>query len=251
MSDKSEQPKTVDELEKEIEELQSELKEVKDEMADLIYVVSHDLQEPLRMVGSYTGLIERRYGEAIGEGGKDFIHFAQDGVKRMTGMIESLLELSRVETRKAEDSVFSIEEIIDKVKKALTSQIEATKAIINLNSSENIKGDKNQIFTLLHNIIDNAIKFKSEEPPKVDIHCKVDGDFLEIKISDNGKGLQKEFYDRIFKIFQRLHTRDQYPGKGAGLAIAKRITQAHNGSIKVKSETNKGSEFTIRLPKAD
>ena len=212
------------------------------------YIASHDLQEPLRMITSYVQLLEKRYAPKLDTDAKEFINFAVDGAARMQTLIQSLLEYSRVNRVKPFEDV-DMNEALAEVMQDLTVAIAESKAEISFKDLPVIYGDKVLLGQLLLNLVSNAIKFRGEGPVKIDVKCEESQDEYLFSVKDNGIGIQKEYKDKIFVIFQRLHTRDQYPGTGIGLAVCKKIVERHKGKIGVESEFGKGSVFYFTIKK--
>ncbi len=237
-------------------ELESQLKQRADELAhsnaelqQFAYVASHDLQEPLRMVISYLTLLENRYGDQLDPDGRDFIKYAVDGGKRMKDLIDDLLAYSRVDTgRKAFESV-DMNELVAKTLLLLRVPIEENQANVTVGPLPSIEADRSQIMQVILNLVTNAIKFHGQAPPEVHLTASAGPNEWTFSIRDNGIGMDMKYADRIFQMFQRLHTRNQYPGTGVGLAIAKKIVERHGGRIWVESEEGKGTTFFFTIPK--
>ena len=218
------------------------------ELKRFAYVASHDLQEPLNHVSNYVQLLEMRYGERLDEDAKDFIGFAVEGVSLMQNLIDDVLAYSKVDLQ---DSQFELIEVQTSLKRALTNlgrRINQTNAVINYGVLPTVMADKTQLMQLFQNLIGNAIKFRSEHPPEIQINAERLEDEWLFSVKDNGIGIEPQFSDRIFVIFQRLHTRDEYPGTGMGLAICKKIVECHRGKIWVESELGKGATFYFTIP---
>jgi light-regulated signal transduction histidine kinase (bacteriophytochrome) len=221
------------------------------ELQQFAYVVSHDLQEPLRMVSSYLQLIERRYQDRLDQDGTEFIEFAVDGATRMSAMIEGLLQYSRVETQGSTFSEADLEVLLGATLENLQLAIDENEAEVEHGPLPRLSVDASQIMRLLQNLIGNALKFRSERPPRVRVEAEQkDGEWI-FSVADNGIGIPADQGGRIFGMFQRLHTRDVYPGMGVGLAVCKRIVERHGGRIWVESEEGAGSTFYFTLPQRD
>ncbi|MGA2668514.1 MAG: PAS domain S-box protein [Ignavibacteria bacterium] len=234
--------------EEKLKQLAEKLAVSNKELEQFAYVASHDLQEPLRMVASYIQLLQRKYKGQLGSEADEFIGFAVDGVVRMKALINDLLVYSRVNTQEVPYEPTDCNNIIKQVENNLKASIEETGASIQCESLPVINGNPLQLTQLFQNLISNAIKFKRDEPPIVKINAKLtDNDWL-FSVTDNGIGIEKEFAERIFVIFQRLHNYTAYPGTGIGLAICKKIVEKHGGHIWVESEPGKGSTFYFTLP---
>jgi PAS domain S-box-containing protein len=224
-----------------------DLATVNAELQQFAYVASHDLQEPLRMIASYLQLIEKRYKDKLDQDANDFIAFAVDGATRLQSMIISLLEYSRIETRGANLKTVSCQSALKQALNNLSYSIEENEAIITHDYLPTIMGDGLQLIQLFQNLIGNAIKFRGKEIPQIHITATSQiGEWL-FKVRDNGVGIDPQYFDRIFNIFQRLHGRE-YPGTGIGLALCKRIIERHEGRIWVESELGKGATFCFTLP---
>ncbi|NQV01893.1 MAG: PAS domain S-box protein, partial [Bacteroidia bacterium] len=233
--------------EKSLEEKVLELERSNKELEQFAYVASHDLQEPLRMVSSYTQLLEKRYKDKLDEDAHDFIGFAVDGANHMQRLINDLLDYSRVTTRGNPFKKLDLSSIMGQVIVNLQQKISETQAFIVNEELPFVKGDESQLIRLFQNLIDNAIKFKGEESPRITINAKTEDKSVTISVQDNGIGIDEVYSDRIFTIFQRLHTKDKYPGTGIGLAICKRIVERHGGTIWFESEEGKGTTFWFTL----
>jgi len=220
------------------------------ELEQFAYVSSHDLQEPLRMVASFVQLLERKYKGKLDPDADEYIHYIVDGAKRMQGMIKDLLSLARVGSPVVDDSrLVDCQEVLDTVLLNLQRAIEESGARITSDDLPTVRGDATQITLLLQNLVGNSLKFRGPEAPCVKISARPeDGQWL-FSIHDNGIGIEPQFQARIFQIFQRVHDRDNYPGSGIGLAIAKKIVERHGGRIWVESEKDKGAIFRFTLPK--
>lgn len=227
-----------------------ELEKSNEELQQFAYVASHDLQEPLRMVGSYLGLLEKRYQEKLDSDAKEFIAFAVDGAKRMQILINDLLAYSRVSTKGKSFEKLNFRNLIDEVLKNLEIAIKERDAEILIeNLPEEITADLTQISQLIQNLVSNALKYCENEKPRIKIKAEDKGTKWQISIKDNGIGIEPEYFDRIFVIFQRLQTREKYKGTGIGLAICKKIVTRHEGEIWVESEQGKGSTFYFTISK--
>ncbi|MEE9376899.1 MAG: PAS domain S-box protein [Candidatus Lokiarchaeia archaeon] len=236
--------------EENLRNLMEDLKRSNAELEQFAYVASHDLQEPLRMIASFTQLLEQRYKDKIDEDANDFINFIMEGASRMQGLINDLLAFSRVGTGGKPFKATDINEIIRDVKDNLKKLMEESNATITNDPLPAIIADKAQLTQLFQNLISNAIKFHRKGiPPNVHITGEVKKNKWIFSVQDNGIGIEKENFNRIFVIFQRLHKRNEYSGTGIGLAICKKIIQRHRGKIWVDSDPNKGSTFYFSIPR--
>ncbi|HSB67324.1 MAG TPA: ATP-binding protein, partial [Anaerolineales bacterium] len=234
--------------EQEIKRYTKELERSNKELQQFAYVASHDLQEPLRMVGSFLQLLERRYSPQLDSNAKDFIHFAVDGAVRMQSLINDLLEYSRVGTRGKPFEHISLNEVVAQAKNNLNVAIKENKAEIKCGRLPNIYGDGTQLTQVFQNLIGNAIKFHGDKLPEITISSMRNNGDYEIIVKDNGIGIDPQYKEKIFLIFQRLHSREEYPGTGIGLAICKRIIERHGGSIWVESQVGEGATFHLAIP---
>jgi PAS domain S-box-containing protein len=219
-----------------------------EELQQFAYVASHDLQEPLRMVSGYTQLLARRYQGKFDKEADEFIAFALDGTKRMQDLINGLLDYSRVTTRGKEPLPVNCEKLLETVLTDLKVFIEEQHACITHGPLPNVMADEVQLRRVLQNLINNAVKFHGARTPEVHVSSERDETFWRISVRDNGIGIDTKDIPRLFQIFTRLHTREEYPGTGMGLAITKRIVERHGGRIWVASEPDNGSTFAFTLP---
>jgi PAS domain S-box-containing protein len=228
-----------------------ELSRSNQELEQFAYVASHDLQEPLRMVSNYTQLLGRRYKDQLDADANEFIDFAVDGAKRMQELIHDLLTYARVGTRGKQFKRMPAAEIVADALANLSSAIEDTKARVIVDELPSILCDGSQLVQVFQNLIANAIKFsRPGEPPLVHISAtRIDEAWL-MAVSDNGIGIEPKYFDRIFQMFQRLHTRQEYAGTGIGLALCKKIVERHGGRIRVESTRGEGTTFAFSIPDA-
>jgi PAS domain S-box-containing protein len=236
----------------ELERTADELRRSNEELEQFAYIASHDLQEPLRMVASYTQLLERRYTAQLDDAAREFIGYAVDGAKRMQQFITGLLRYSRVGTEARTLEPVNLREVFEAATANLRMVMEETGANVVAGQLPMAQGDLRQLTQLFQNLIGNALKFhKPGNSPRVDIWADPDGDFWRVSVKDNGIGLDPKFSERVFVIFQRLHTRDEYEGTGLGLAICKKIVERHGGRIWVESKEGEGATFSFTLPVAE
>lgn len=234
-------------IEKELAQHTADLARSNAELEQFAYIASHDLQEPLRMVASYTQLLARRYPEKLDAEVDKYINYILDGATRMQQLIHDLLQYSRVGTHGQSFKFVDCNDIIRQVIANLKVAIRKSEARITWQNLPQVFGDKTQLLQLFQNLIANAIKYRGLQPPKVQIDARYrEGEWL-FSVRDNGIGIDPKYGDRIFQIFQRLHTREEYPGTGIGLAICKRIVERHRGHIWVESEPSGGAIFYFTL----
>ena len=219
------------------------------ELEQFAYVASHDLQEPLRMISSYTQLILRRYSDRLDSDAKEFMDFVVDGAMRMKQLIEDLLAYSRVGTHGKEFEPTDCEMVLRKTLANLRAAIDNNGAVITHDPLPTVDADDSQLAQLFQNLIGNAIKFRRAAAPSVHISAKDQGEAWLFGVEDNGIGVDPQYFERIFLVFQRLHNRTEYPGTGIGLAICKKVVDRHGGRIWVESKPERGSKFCFTLPK--
>ncbi len=240
----------IAEREEEVEAKAEELRRSNQELSQFAYVASHDLQEPLRMVSSYLGLLARRYQGKLDAEADEFIGYAVDGAGRMKSLINDLLGYSRVSNRPLNLENLAAGDIVTGAIRALDDQITATGADIAVEPLPEIEADPVHMDRLFINLIDNALKYHGDAPPQVRLAAECRGDFWEFSIADNGIGIEPEFREKVFEIFTRLHSRESYQGTGIGLASCRRIVERHGGKIWVDQAPGGGSIFRFTLPAA-
>lgn len=225
-----------------------ELAQSNTELEQFAYVASHDLQEPLRVISSYTQLLARRYKGQLDPKADEFITFIVDGTLRMQRLIQDLLQYARINTK--EKTFFSVESqsAFDHALTSLRSAIAAGQATVTSDPLPAVNGDELQLGQLFQNLIGNAIKYRGPEPPRVHVSARRDGDEWIFTVADNGIGIDPQFGEQIFEIFQRLHGMGEYEGTGIGLALCRKIVERHHGRIWVESEPGQGAKFRFTLP---
>jgi PAS domain S-box-containing protein len=232
----------------ELEAKVRELARSNEELQQFAYVASHDLQEPLRMVSSYTQLLGRRYASHLDSDAREFMGYIVEGSARMKQLIEDLLAYSRVGTRVREFRDVSSEAALEKALANLRGAQERTNAAVSHDALPAVHADEGQLIQLFQNLVGNAIKFRGTEEPRIHVSARAqDGAWL-FSVADNGIGLDPEYAERIFLMFQRLHNREEYPGTGIGLAICKKIVDRHGGRIWVDGRPGNGCTFFFTLP---
>jgi len=234
----------------ELEKTIKKLKFSNQELEQFAYIASHDLQEPLRMVSSFTQLLELKYGDKLDDEAKEYIGFAVDGARQMERLINDLLAYSRVTNSKDQFKVIKMDKILDEVIFNMDSIIRDNHVVINRDHLPSINGDYSQMKQVLQNLLGNAIKYKGHQMPKIQITAKEGDNQWQFSVEDNGIGFDPEYSHQIFKIFKRLHTREEYEGTGIGLAITERIISHHGGKIWAESKLGEGSSFYFTIPKS-
>jgi chemotaxis family two-component system sensor kinase Cph1 len=225
-----------------------ELANSNQELEQFAYVASHDLQEPLRMVASYTQLLARRYKDKLDQDANEFINFAVDGATRMQALIIDLLTMSRIGTHGKPIESCESSVAFERATSNLRLAIDESGAVVTRDAMPKLTADVSQLTQLFQNLIGNAIKFRGETSPTVHVGAeKKSGEWL-FSVRDNGIGIAPDFFDRIFIIFQRLHGKHEYPGTGIGLSVCKKIVDRHGGKIWIESEPGKGTVFYFTLP---
>lgn len=235
--------------ERERERLITELQRSNRELQQFAYIASHDLQEPLRTVSSYVDLLAMKYKGKLDQTADKYISFAVEGAHRMSELINDLLAFSRVGTQGRPFARVNLEEVLERVLGNLRKSEKESAAAITRDAMPHVTGDQSQLSQVFQNLISNAIKFgRKDVQPRIHISAERKGNEWVFGMHDNGIGIEPRFYERIFTIFQRLHTRSEYPGTGVGLAICKRIVERHGGHIWVESKPGEGSTFYFTLP---
>ncbi|OUL34827.1 ATP-binding protein [Nostoc sp. 106C] len=232
----------------ELAQLAQDLERSNAELKKFAYVASHDLQEPLNQVANYVQLLEMRYEEELDEDAKEFINFAVEGVSLMQTLIDDVLAYSKVDMQVIAFRLTEVETPLNRSLSNLRGRIHETEAVITHDPLPTVMADSTQLMQLFQNLIANAIKFRSDKPPQIHIGAERLEDEWLFSVRDNGIGLDPRFSERIFVIFQRLHTREEYPGTGMGLAICKKIIECHRGRIWVESQLDEGATFYFTIP---
>lgn len=219
------------------------------ELEQFAYVASHDLQEPLRMVSSYVQLFEKKYKDQVDEAANKYIAYAVEGAKRMQALIAGLLEYSRVGREELPPEMVSLDAVVEVALLNLASVLQETRAKVSYDALPSVMGHSALLAQVFQNLIANAEKFRRPGvTPAVHISAQRHQGNWVVSVSDNGIGIEAEFFERIFVIFQRLHTRNEYPGTGIGLSICKKVIERHGGRIWVESKPGEGATFRFSLP---
>ncbi len=239
-------------LEDELHHRAQGLERANAELQEFAFIASHDLAEPLRMITSYLELLQRRYGGQLDETADEFIGFAVGGAERMRKLIDDLLAYSRVGSHELDRAAVDLAELVGHVLRALGPAIEESGAEVEVpDVLPAVHADPTQLGQLLQNLLANAVKFRApDRPPRVRIGAEHDDGGVRLTVADNGIGIPDAHRDRIFKMFARLHGRDEYDGTGIGLALCRRIADRHGGRIWVESQLGDGSAFHVWIPAA-
>jgi len=242
----------LNESKKELEESLALLEEKSKELEQFAYAASHDLKEPLRMIQGFLNLLEKRYQDKLDNRARKYIHFSVDGAKRLGVLIDDLLEYSRVGRIHTNVEEIDLNEMLNELIKNEIDHSGQSKEIIQFNNLPVINGVAVSINMLFRNLISNALKYQDgKKVPEINITSMEGQNDWNFAVIDNGIGIEKEYFDKIFMLFNRLHTKEEYPGTGMGLAICKKIVEEHGGRIWVESEEGKGSTFHFTIQKSD
>ncbi len=239
------------ESERALESYMDDLRRSNEELQRFAYVASHDLQEPLRSIISFSQLLERRYQGRLDADADEYIAFIVEGGNRMQRLIEDLLQLSRVETKARPLAPTDAGEVVADALRLMETSIREAGATVTVGPLPTVMADAAQLAQVFTNLVGNALKYRRPDvPPEVGIAAERAGRFWRFAVADNGIGIEAEYFDRIFVIFQRLHTREEYEGTGIGLAVVRKIVERHGGRIQVESAPGEGSTFFFTLPAA-
>lgn len=235
----------------ELEETVKQLKASNERLEQFAYAASHDLQEPLRMVSTYLQLVERRADDELSDETEEYLEYAVDGADRMREMVRGLLEYSRVEREGEPFESVDLNVVVEDALEDMQMRIEESRTEVVTDTLPRVRGDANQLRQVIQNLVDNAIKYSGDEPPQITVSTDRNGAMCEVSVHDDGIGIDPEDQERVFEVFERLHTPDEYPGSGIGLAVSKRIIERHGGDIWVESEPGDGTTITFTLPTAE
>ncbi len=237
----------VKERTRSLEQSNAQLKSSNEDLEQFAYVASHDLQEPLRMVGNFVQLLEEEYKEKLDEDGKTYINYAVDGVSRMSLLIEELLQYSRVGKKEEQVSLVDLNELIEQKKSDLGLLINRKNVVVKTATLPSINCIRGQIGILFFNLINNGIKFNKSFKPIIEIGCREEDTHWVFSVKDNGIGIPGAYQKQIFELFKRLHRKEEYSGTGIGLAVCKKIVEQHKGKIWLESEEGEGTTFFFSI----
>ena len=238
----------VKERTEELEKYAANLKRSNEDLEQFAYVASHDLREPLRMVTSFSQLLERNYKGRLDEDADEFINYIVEGGRKMDALVNDLLEYSRIASRGKPFEATEMNAVLREAQESLSMAIEENKAIIEVGMLPTVSIDRSQMTLVFQNLLSNAIKFHDDTGPVVAVSAARNENKWLFSVRDNGIGIDPDNHEKIFELFQRLHSRDDYHGTGIGLAICKRIIERHGGRIWVESELGMGSTFFFTIP---
>ena len=237
-------------LEQRVIERTEELTRSNENLEQFSYVVSHDLQAPLRTISGFIGLLEKRYGAQLDAEGQEFLRYTVDGAQRMHRMIDDILQYARAGRRAPAAAPVQMDRALDAALKNLRAAIVESGARVERGALPAVSGDEVRMTQLWQNLIGNAIKFHGPQPPVLRVAAEARKDHWEFTVADNGIGIPREQGQRLFRLFQRLHEAEKYPGTGVGLALCKRIVESHGGRIWFESEPGQGATFHFTWPRA-
>jgi light-regulated signal transduction histidine kinase (bacteriophytochrome) len=236
-----------EELERRVEQRTAELRRSNEDLEQFAYVSSHDLQEPLRMISSYSQLLERRYRGRLDQDADEFLHYIVDGAQRMSVLIQDLLAYSRAGSPATAHSRTETSAAVEAALANLEGSVRSSGAEVVCEALPAVRGNRMELAQLFQNLIGNAIKYRREEPLRVGVSAERRGGAWVFRVRDNGIGIEAQHRDRIFQPFQRLHVKPEVPGSGIGLAICKKIVERHGGRISVESMPGEGAAFQFTL----
>ncbi|MDP2312213.1 MAG: ATP-binding protein [Pseudomonadota bacterium] len=234
--------------ERELKETAAKLRRSNADLEQFAYVTSHDLKEPLRAISGSVQVLQSRFGEALGAEAEESIRHTVDGANRMQTLIDDLLTYSRLTSREAPLEPTNCDDVLGEALANLEVPLKESRAVVTHDHLPVVRADRTQLLQVFQNLVSNALKYRSERTPKIHVSAEHRGDEWMFSVRDNGIGIAPQYADRIFKIFQRLHTRKDYPGTGIGLAVCKTVVERHGGRIWVESEPEEGSTFYFTLP---
>ena len=227
---------------------QGDLARSNSDLEQFAYAASHDLQEPLRTITSYLGLVKDRYADDLNDTAQEFIEFAVDGAERMRALINDMLEYSRVNVQERPLESVSCDDALNAAVRSLSEAIRQNGAVIKTSPLPTVIGDESQLYRMFQNLMSNALKFRSDKNPEIRVWAELREDEWIFSVQDNGIGIAPEYQEEVFAMFSRLHSRAKYEGTGVGLALCSKIAQRHGGHIWVESDTGKGATFRFNIP---
>ncbi len=233
---------------RELDARSAELARSNSDLEQFAYVASHDLQEPLRKVASFCQLLQRRYSGELDERADQYIEFAVDGAKRMQVLINDLLAFSRVGRQGEPAEVVDLADLVDRAAENVAGALEESGGTVERGDLPSVLGEPVLLTTVFQNLLGNSLKFRGEDPPRVRVDAERDGDRWLLRFADNGIGIEHEYAERIFVIFQRLHGRNSYPGTGIGLSMCRKIVEHHGGTMWLEERSGPGTVFVIAIP---
>jgi light-regulated signal transduction histidine kinase (bacteriophytochrome) len=225
-----------------------ELRRSNEELAQFAYAASHDLQEPLRMVSTYTQLLDKRFREALGPEARPLLDCVMLGAERMRALIADLLALAQIDSDPLQGRPVELAAALQRARADLAKAFADSGAVLEAGPLPTIPGVESHLARLFQNLLSNAIKFRAAEPTRIRVEAERAGEDWLLTVADNGIGLHPRYAERIFALFQRLHSRDDYPGTGIGLTTARKIVERHGGRIWVESAPGRGARFRFTLP---
>lgn len=215
-----------------------------------IYAASHDLQEPLRMIASYVQLLQKRYKGKLDPEADDFINFAVDGVNRMKRMIDGLLTYSRLTSRSSQKELTNLDRVVYQIVEKIRNEFNHQNQVITWSELPELMANTEQMSLLFANLIHNSVKFNKSDAPRVEITCRKNDGYWHFAVKDNGIGIEDQYSDKIFNIFQKLHGQREYDGTGIGLAICRKISELHDGRIWFESKPGEGTTFFFTIKRS-
>lgn len=238
-------------VERELRERAGQLERSNQELEAFAHVASHDLQEPLRSVEGFLRLLHKRCGDQLGEEGKEYLDFALNASQRMRRLIRDLLTYSRLGRAAELPEWVETDEVVQRVVLSLRTRIEETRAKVQIDPLPPVRGERSQVQMLFQNLLANALKFRGQETPVIHIYAEQDNAMVRFTVTDNGIGIDAQYFEAVFQVFRRLHSRAEYPGTGIGLAVCQKIVERAGGKIWVESEPGQGTSFLFTLPPAE
>jgi light-regulated signal transduction histidine kinase (bacteriophytochrome) len=238
-------------LQQRLEEQTAALERTAQNLEQYAYTVSHDLQEPIRMVVGFSQLLQRRHGDALDPKGREYVELIVGSAQRMSAMLNGLLTLSRIGRAQIRQEPVDLNEVYQLARASLATAIDESGAELSAEALPQVRGDRSLLVQLLQHLLTNALEYRAEAPPRIQLGARRrDGDW-ELTVSDNGIGIDPKFAQRIFQPFQRLHTQREHGGVGVGLTLARRIVERHGGQLWVESAPGAGASFHFTLPGVD